>query len=244
VLRQFSFRTSHGGAFFLANVALVLELYADFTRPSERGMDMNFWAFMLMASGDLLGGLPDDPLWRFLHDLAGQEEANLEPEPADWRIPRAWLDPVGAGTQWTYRVTNGRLRVTHDLGFAIVDVPFAGEPADSAVRHMLDDYLSVPLVHGSRETSHDGSSSQGIDQLVIPYIRVRLAQALAVPSDDAGSLLIAHPALVEAWPESIQVTFVLDRHPIAIRLAGLDRDPGWIPAAGRSITFAFEPARE
>jgi hypothetical protein len=244
VLRHSSFQTSHGGAFFLANVALAQELYADFTRPSERGLDMDFWAFVLMASCDLLGGLPDDPLWAFLRDLAGEGEPTPDPELTDWRIPPVWLDPVGAGTQWTYRVANGRLRVTHDLGFAIVDVPFAGEAADGAVRSMLDGYPPVPLVHGSREMTYDGSSSQGTAELVIPYIRVRLAQALAVPANDAGSLLIAHPALVEAGPESIRVTFALDRHPIAIRLAGLDRDPGWIPAAGRSITFAFDPARE
>ena len=27
--------------------------------------------------------------------------------------------------------------------------------------------------------------------------------------------------------------------PIAIRLAGLDRDPGWIPAAGHAVAFRF-----
>jgi hypothetical protein len=27
--------------------------------------------------------------------------------------------------------------------------------------------------------------------------------------------------------------------PIELRIAGLDRDPGWIPSAGRSISFHF-----
>jgi hypothetical protein len=27
--------------------------------------------------------------------------------------------------------------------------------------------------------------------------------------------------------------------PLQIRFAGLDRDPGWVPAAGRFITFHF-----
>ena len=43
-----------------------------------------------------------------------------------------------------------------------------------------------------------------------------------------------------AAPRSTSVRLPLAELPIAIRLAGLDRDPGWIPAAGRSVAFHFE----
>jgi len=53
-------------------------------------------------------------------------------------------------------------------------------------------------------------------------------------------LLIARPARVYAGAANIDVVFPLDDLPLAIRYAGLDRDPGWVPAAGRTIAFHFE----
>jgi len=35
------------------------------------------------------------------------------------------------------------------------------------------------------------------------------------------------------------VRLSLTELPLEIRLAGLDRDPGWIPAAGRFLAFHF-----
>jgi hypothetical protein len=52
-------------------------------------------------------------------------------------------------------------------------------------------------------------------------------------------MLIALPGEIRIDPEHVEVSFALDTHPLAIRFAGLDRDPGWIPAAGRSVGFDF-----
>jgi hypothetical protein len=38
----------------------------------------------------------------------------------------------------------------------------------------------------------------------------------------------------------LDVHFDLARLPLAVRIAGLDRDPGWIPAAGRIVAFHFD----
>jgi len=38
----------------------------------------------------------------------------------------------------------------------------------------------------------------------------------------------------------LSARFALDRHPIQLRIAGLDRNPGWQPAEGRSFAFVFE----
>jgi hypothetical protein len=37
----------------------------------------------------------------------------------------------------------------------------------------------------------------------------------------------------------MHINFALAELPIEIRIAGLDRDPGWVPAAGRFIAFHF-----
>ena len=38
----------------------------------------------------------------------------------------------------------------------------------------------------------------------------------------------------------LDVTFALARLPLEVRLSGLDRDPGWVPAAGRRVAFHYE----
>jgi hypothetical protein len=38
----------------------------------------------------------------------------------------------------------------------------------------------------------------------------------------------------------LDIVLSLDELPIEIRLSGLDRTPGWIPAARRFVAFHFE----
>jgi hypothetical protein len=37
----------------------------------------------------------------------------------------------------------------------------------------------------------------------------------------------------------VDAYFSIATHPLAIRMAGLDRDPGFLPAAGKDIRFHF-----
>jgi hypothetical protein len=73
---------------------------------------------------------------------------------------------------------------------------------------------------------------------MMPYLRKRLRLALA--TDDFPTVLCRHRARVNVTATHIDVFFSLAELPIEIRLAGLDRDPGWVPAAGRFIAFHFE----
>jgi hypothetical protein len=70
--------------------------------------------------------------------------------------------------------------------------------------------------------------------------RVRDALSLVVDQEDAAAFVIARPGRITLSPAHIDVTFCLAAHPIEIRVAGLDRDPGWIPAAGRHVDFHFD----
>ena len=75
------------------------------------------------------------------------------------------------------------------------------------------------------------------DAVVQPIIDA-LAGALAV--DDPPRFLIARAGRVTITPVHLDVWFSLASHPIEIRRAGLDRDPGWMPAAGRHVAFHFD----
>jgi hypothetical protein len=72
-------------------------------------------------------------------------------------------------------------------------------------------------------------------------IHVRVLASLGVGDEcDLRTLLLNHPAKIEAGSTRLDASFSLATHPIALRIAGLDRDPGWVPASGRSIYFHYE----
>ena len=51
--------------------------------------------------------------------------------------------------------------------------------------------------------------------------------------------LLARPARVDHTPSHLDVTYPLDSIDLAVRLAGLDQDPGWLPWLGRVVQFHF-----
>jgi hypothetical protein len=72
------------------------------------------------------------------------------------------------------------------------------------------------------------------------YVRVRLRLALGLDdASEVGRVLCEQDARVALTATHLDVTFALDALPIGVRLCGLDRDPGWIPAAGRVVSFHF-----
>jgi hypothetical protein len=72
------------------------------------------------------------------------------------------------------------------------------------------------------------------------YLRARMADTLAVPPHRIARLVLRRRGTLRAAPGRLDVTIALVELPPAVRLAGLDRDPGWLPAAGRHIAFHFE----
>jgi hypothetical protein len=78
-----------------------------------------------------------------------------------------------------------------------------------------------------------------------PYLRARLALALGLSGGGAragrrlASVMLRLPARVEDGGDRVDVHLPLDVLPLTVRLAGLDRDPGWIPAAGCDVRFHF-----
>jgi hypothetical protein len=52
------------------------------------------------------------------------------------------------------------------------------------------------------------------------------------------------PARLQDAGERLDLHFPLAELPLAVRLAGLDRDPGWIPAVGCDVRFHFDSPHE
>jgi hypothetical protein len=243
--------TRLGGLFYLINLALFLELYADFTAPLRPGIALPIWDFVALVGERLLGGREiSDPVWKLLAHLAGRAAGqpagrDFEPAPA-WRMPPAWLEAFPERS-WEWSISRGQLTVRHPAGFSILDVPSETDPTGQLERELLS-YQPCQVLPVSRhgrpipagEPARQPDLAGWLDRFV-EYASARLCRALGLESLDAlPDCLCLHLARVRLTSTHLDITFNLASHPLAIRLAGLDRNPGWVPAGGRYIVFHYE----
>jgi hypothetical protein len=215
-----TFDTEYGGVFLLLGLALYLYIYGDFTCPLNPGLELNIWDFLALMATELTEGkIERDPLWDELASLAGRDKSvrpglGFEP-PDEWRLPTEWLAPFAEDYDSNPGLINGRIVTMHPAGFAVLDISDgteqAGDPVDRLQRWI---------------------------GWMTSYFRARLVRALG--RADAVALLCNRPARVMLTLTHVNVIFSLDHHPIELRIAGLDRDLGWIPAAGRYVAFHFQ----
>jgi hypothetical protein len=238
--------TGLGGLFFLIPFSQYLGLYGDFTAPSEPGLCLDIWDFVTLLGRALLGADDElDAVWKLLAALARRRPEDppgrdFEP-PNIWRTPDDWLAPFESVGTWRYSTRAGRLLVEHPAGFVVLDRRWWRLGLPNRVRRELTE---VGLV-SSEVTRHRLSRpprrepARWVD-LMAAFARARLGVALGCPASAAAELLLRHAARVFVTPAHVDVVMSIARHPIEIRDAGLDRDPGWIPAAGRTVAFHFE----
>ncbi|HMC51023.1 MAG TPA: hypothetical protein VKH20_10305 [Solirubrobacterales bacterium] len=69
---------------------------------------------------------------------------------------------------------------------------------------------------------------------------LQIRERLALAGLEDPPRIVRRYGRVTTTPAHLDVYFSLAAHPIEIRLAGLDRNPGWIPAAGRHVAFHFD----
>jgi len=74
---------------------------------------------------------------------------------------------------------------------------------------------------------------------LMSIIRPRLQLALGVSGDDLPRYFTQRARIVVSTLTFDAYSALADL-PIEIRLSGLDRDPGWVPAAGRTVRFHYD----
>ncbi len=253
---ELSLTTRLGGVFYLINVALALDLYGDFTRPLEPGIELSIWDFLALIGRDFAATrIESDPIWALLARLAGRDEieepgTHFKP-PDEWRMPPRWLNAFPEHDEWSYHESRDRLIVRHPAGFAVLDLKLGSrvKPGDVEARLAIETrcYSNIGSLN-RRPFGLEGFRVRKGDRghkrwtwWISDYLRVRLARALRVePADDLTTMLLMRAARVEVSPARLDVFFGLAELPVEIRLAGLDRDPGWVPAAGRAIAFHYD----
>ena len=241
--------TGLGGLFYLINLGLFLDLYGDFTTPAQPGIALSIWDFVALLGRQLVGeGRQQDPLWLLLARLAGrsgqEEPGNGFDPPHAWRLPEEWLEPFPESGLWQWEVAHGRLWVQHPEQFWVLDVPRAAGSPIQQLQDELQTYRDKAAFELRRASPSGGvNGSSPLERWLgwlMSYVRARLRRALGVvDADELRHVLCEHQGRVYITPTHMDIALALEALPIAIRLAGLDRNPGWVPAAGRYIAFHF-----
>ncbi|MGO1068728.1 hypothetical protein [Lysobacter sp. CA199] len=243
-----------GGLFYLLNIALTLGLYADFTAPRAANLPLSPWDWLLWIGNDWFGAeLRADPIAPLLAALAGHADTDTDtvgPDfraPHDWCIADHWLGGWSRTDRLHYRAGRQRLCVWHPQGFVLADLARDRDIAPLAQATAWSE--RYPDIRGARlQRLHR-------DPLVLPrarsrrwlcclqlYLRTRLAHALGMDAQGSAAIdrVCRQHARVRCDLQYVHAYFSLDTLPLPLRLAGLDRDPGWVPAAGRDIRFHYD----
>ncbi len=253
-------QTRFGGLFYLINLGLFLNLYGDFTTPLAPGLALPLWDFLALLGERLCGGrVREDAVWGLLAKLTGRGEdeppgRDFAPED-EWRLPPGWLAPFREQSVRSWSDEGGRLRVRHAEGFLILDVPLAREGREQTAEthegrwldeelHVYDGHARFNLRRAPSVMDDDGGEGGALERWLgrlLPYVNARLRRALGVgESVEAARLVCEQEARVSVTETRLDVTFALERLPVEVRLSGLDRNPGWVPAAGRYVAFDYE----
>ena len=162
--------------------------------------------------GELSGWALLEVLSRGLLDTAGDPDDRHDPL---WRLLER-LDGRPPGTA---------------VGFDQADLDLAGGDLGD---HELEEPVAGPLVGAV------ASGTRRWLRSVTPVVRRRLAAELGV--DPAGAAAVLRvPGLVHHSRTHVDVVMDLEAISLPVRLAGLDRDPGWVPRLGRVVAFVFTP---
>jgi hypothetical protein len=152
----------------------------------------------------------------------------------DGTMPALITDSLARWVDWLFPCVHARL--TSALGVTDATARLSRNERRAALRAAAASLLQHALNH------------PGIARLPNPLRpgvpragpSARPGKNLKLCSTALSALVLQHGANVEVTADSVTVRFRLAEHPSELRMAGLDRDPGWVPAAGRRIAFHYE----
>jgi hypothetical protein len=220
------FASDFAGSFFLLNAFLAMGLYPDFTRPADSGLALAPSRLLDRLAAQWFG-----PRYRADRLHLALAAAAADPVLPDvWQVNPAWLHAFDSDDATATTITARHLTQWHANGFPLLDVrrrsrQARAQPAPESRCFRLPRRL--PAAAPARWLACLGL-----------YLDARIRRATGDPALGLASLAI--PGRCRVTADRIDIDVALDDLPVALRLAGLDRDPGWLPAEGRAIAFHFQ----
>lgn len=239
--------TEWGGILFLINLMLELDLPASFEEGWGLASEAGPWGLLDALGRSLLSldGITHtaDPLWAALAHLEDRDPRERIGERVRWPdgfcIPPGWLDRLAPGAV-AYTRADSRLVGWSEHGFLLFDQPEA-EPQSLLARAALAESSPVWPV----PTGHlmEPVAPALIAWLVraLPFLRTRLARSLRLqPGERLTSALLRIRARLYISRSHVDLVMRQDSASLRVRLAGWDRDPGWLRPFGRVVLFHFK----
>jgi hypothetical protein len=241
--------TEFGGAFFLWHLIRSLDLpeaAEDWRMPAALGP----WALVeglahaLVQPGEAGRA---DPVWALLAELDGRRPDDLQGAemavPDAIRVPATWFDPPPLRLLWS--LGNGALLLHDGSGLPLLQYPCTTETLAETLTRALGAFPGavatrsrVPMPGALPATGPFASPFAAWLGWMVRPIRARLSDALGCPPEKAA-LVLRRRATIRTGPAEIDIFFALDQADLPTRRAGLDIDPGWVPALGHIVRFHY-----
>jgi hypothetical protein len=213
--------TEFGGLMFVINILLALKLYPDFTLPLGRRLQPSpFW---LLAIGVRWFGrsFRRDPLFGLLCEIG---QSGLLPK--QWKVEQDWLAGLGPKGILIPLFEGKNLTYWDSRGFIFSDLA-----ANSWSRKAI----GMPVMNPSGNYRLPAKRNNRWVACLASFLNFRIKQA----APDLVPSTLRLPAKVTLTEDGLNLHFSLAELPLAVRMAGLDRNPGWLPSEGRIIAFHF-----
>ncbi len=213
-------RTQYGGLFFLINALLAMGLYPDFTQ--QLGSRLAIAPLRLIdriAMRHFGSQYRRDPMHKLLRVISANGAL-----PTIWQVRAEWLNAFDGAAKVTKHIGGRRVTQWHSSGFPLSDRNLrAGHDL------LYKTQSTPPILPSSRDARWIACLTH--------YLEARIRRATG-PAN-LGLDALEMPAEIQLIDDQIMIRFELTDLPLALRLAGLDRNPGWLPAEGRSVAFEF-----
>ena len=207
-------QTEVAGVLFLVNLLRWLDL------PDSWPDDpwMSGWSLLETLGRGLLDAAHEtyaaDALWPLLRMLDGRKVDELPGE--------------GLATPVAYTLPTDWQRLISGPEAGVPDTPdgWSGEATLASLPDHIETMLSPAAAWWLRGT--------------LPFARSLLSRSLGVSDADAlAATLLLRSGRVQATRTHLDLYLPLDAASLAVRLSGLDLNPGWMPALGRIVQFHF-----
>jgi hypothetical protein len=220
---------------FLVNFIVWLDTDEDTVIPTGWALVDLLGRYLLR---DQFAGLADDPVWGMLAELDGRRRGIppvVELGAADpLRVPQAWLRRWSPDPSYTASREGPRLIIRHpDAGFIAADVPCTADRIDEARATAADLLGGVKIIMEGQANNPAPTAEQRFGAVVGAYVN------WLFDSNEIGVSSLTSPGRVQVTDTHVDVVLNLEDVDLPARVAGLDRDPGWVPVLGRIVLFHF-----
>ena len=261
-------RTRLGGVLYLINLMGQLNLPYSFEPDWQVASQLGAWGTLEVMARALFAGenveLLSDPVWPALAELDNRDHdvpaGSFFRGARQYNLPLAWwkLCPEAKKKKIFWAAREKQFRIWSEFGFVLIDRPVdvvvTSEYVRTSLRPYCDSindakisrraYADAPVLSAG-STWFSGMSHALIHwlSLITPFVRFQLTRVLKFSIKNKSDLIKSifyYQGTLYVSKSHVDLVMTLNDISLPIRIAGFDRNPGWMKDFGRVISFHFD----